>query len=166
MSRFPGSWGLNLLIRHQMMAEWLLNERWLSFHCPLRDHTIPHWGSLPLSSSCYKPITKPTGVFIIKFRLQPAPLTLAHSPMPCWALSQGVVITDGVSSYLSCCLKTTRQVVNDHVLRRSGESDTLVQLAQCVIQYLLFFFQQNLKFWIFHFNQFLRKRWSKKEYVR
>lgn len=38
LNRFPGSWGFNPLIRHQATAQWVLNERRLSFHCPLRDH--------------------------------------------------------------------------------------------------------------------------------
>lgn len=38
MNRFPGSWGFSPLIRHQTMAEWVLNEWRLSFHCPLYDH--------------------------------------------------------------------------------------------------------------------------------
>lgn len=81
MSRFPGSWGFNQLIRHQAMAEWVLNGWWLSFHCPLCDHfasftdTARHFPA-PVTS----PITKPTSVFIIKFRLQALPLTLSLPP--------------------------------------------------------------------------------------
>lgn len=105
MNRSPGSWGFNPLIRHQTMAEWVLNEWRLSFHCPLYDHCASYWNRLPLPSSCYKPITKPTGVFIIKFKLQTPSLThLSLSPMPYWALSQGtgVVTRDWVLGYISC----------------------------------------------------------------